>query len=41
MRMSDLGLLEHVAHVQVAGDVGRREEDGELFAFVLRTLVGW
>ena len=24
-----LGLVEHVAHVQAAGDVGRREQDGE------------
>ena len=24
-----LGVLEHVAHVQVAGDVGRREEHGK------------
>ena len=27
--MSDLGVLEHVAHVEVAGDVGRWEQHGE------------
>ena len=36
-----LGLVEHVAHVQAAGDVGRREEDGELSGSVLRTFGGW
>ena len=35
-----LRLVEHVAHVQAAGDVGRREEDGELFGFVLHTFGG-
>src|SRR5438132_14410921 len=36
-----LGLVEHVAHMQAAGDVGRGEEDGELSGFVLRTLGSW
>ncbi len=36
-----LGLVEHVAHVQAAGDVGRGEEDGELSGVVLRTFGGW
>jgi hypothetical protein len=35
-----LGLVEHVAHVQAAGDVGRGEEDGELSGSVLRTFRG-
>ena len=36
-----LGLVEHVAHVEASGDVGRREQDGELFFFVLRILRSW
>ncbi len=36
-----LGLVEHVAHVETAGDVGRGEENGELFVTILRTFWGW
>ena len=32
-----LGLVEHVAHVQAAGDVGGREKLCELLGVVLRT----
>src|SRR5207248_1630007 len=36
-----LGLVEHVAHVEAAGDVGRGEQDGELSGILLRTLGSW
>ncbi len=35
-----LRLVQHVAHVQTSGDVGRGEEDGELCGSVVRTLGG-
>ena len=36
-----LGLVEHVAHVEAAGDVGRREQDGELFCLRPASLRSW
>ena len=36
-----LSLVEHMAHMQAAGDVGRGEKDGELCGSVLRTFGGW
>ena len=35
-----LRLVEHVAHVEAAGDVGGRKKDGELLFFVVRSFGG-
>ena len=44
VRMSISVWFEHVAHVQPAGDVGRRQQNGEglaVQAFVLQQGAGW